>query len=107
MLPSVFLVTDTQDAVQQTAGSDNPLDVNGQISLRSAIAAANVDANTGTSDTINFAGSLAGTTLTVLETLELSGAPATGTAPITIDANVSGVFALPTAPAEVVTLGVR
>ncbi|HEV3084487.1 MAG TPA: hypothetical protein VGY66_32290, partial [Gemmataceae bacterium] len=39
------------------------------------------------SDTINFAGSLAGTTLPVLETLELSGAPATGTAPITIDAS--------------------
>jgi hypothetical protein len=87
MLPSVFLVTDTLDAAQLNPGTNNALDVNSQISLRSAIAAANVDAGTGTSDTINFAGSLAGTTLTLSQKLELSGAPATGTAPITIDAS--------------------
>ncbi|HLN31276.1 MAG TPA: DUF4214 domain-containing protein [Gemmataceae bacterium] len=87
-LPSTFVVTDSLDAAPLNPGTDNPMDVNNQISLRSAIAAANVDAILGTSDTINFAGSLAGTTLTLSQgQLDLSGVPATGSASITVDAS--------------------
>jgi predicted outer membrane repeat protein len=53
-------------------------------SLRSAIIQANTDAAAGTSDTINFNSSLAGTTIVLTQgQLELSGA---GTGKITIDA---------------------
>ncbi len=86
-----FVVTDATDLAAQQPGSDNPLDVGGGVSLRSAIAAANVDAGNGISDTIIFAPGLAGHTITLAEgVLELSGAPETpetGVATITIDAS--------------------
>ncbi len=65
-----------------TATDNNPSD---QGSLRAAIAQANTDAHNGTSDTIVFASSLAGQTITLnssLGALNLSGA---GTGTITID----------------------
>jgi hypothetical protein len=56
-------------------------------SLRSAIATANTDAAAGTSDTVTFDPSLNGATISLdVGTLELSGSPMTGSAPIIIDA---------------------
>jgi hypothetical protein len=59
--------------------------VPGETSLREAVAQANTDAVAGTSDTINFDPSLAGTTILLTQgQLEPSGA---GTGTITIDAS--------------------
>ncbi len=83
-----------------TATDNNPSDPG---SLRAAIAQANTDAHNGTSDTIVFASSLAGQTITLSQgELNLSGA---GTGTITIDGagqmtisgnNASTVFAVQT-----------
>ena len=62
--PSNFVVIDTGDYSQRSAG-DNPIDTNGGVSLRSAIAAANADAGFGVSDTITFSAALNGDTLTL------------------------------------------
>ena len=82
LVPTTFVVTDPLDSLQATSGTDDPTDANGLISLRSAIDAANVDASLGTSDSINFAASLAGATIELTQgELELSGSGGT----ITID----------------------
>ena len=91
-------VSDSADAGQQSSGSDNPTDTNGLISLRSAIAAANFDANLGASDTITFAPKLNGSTLRLTQgDLELTAATGTttidGGGQITVSGNnASGVF---------------
>ena len=71
-LPSILTVTTASDAVGHTGTS-----------LRDAIATANADAASGTADTIKFASSLSGATITLAQgQLELSGA---GGITITID----------------------
>lgn len=62
-LPSTFIVTDSADASQAQVGSSNPQDTNGLVSLRSAVAAADVDAAKGHSDTIKFSPTLSGAIL--------------------------------------------
>ncbi|HEV8062133.1 MAG TPA: Ig-like domain repeat protein, partial [Gemmataceae bacterium] len=52
--PSTFVVTDALDVGQQCFPGDNPMDTDGLVSLRSAIAAANFDAGLGGADTIAF-----------------------------------------------------
>ncbi len=70
-------------ALLVTNGTDTA--VPGETSLRQAVAQANTDAATGTSDTINFDPSLSGATILLTQgQLELSGA---GTGTITIDAS--------------------
>ncbi len=64
---TTFVVTDSADASQKNSGTDDPTDSNGLVSLRSAIAAANFDAILGVTDTINFAPSLSGSTLTLTQ----------------------------------------
>ena len=54
LAPASIVVTDTADLFQNQAGN-NPHDTGGMVSLRSAIAAANVDAAAGISDSISFA----------------------------------------------------
>ena len=87
LAPAGFIVNDVLDAAQLNPGTNNPADVNNLISLRSAIAAANLDAQNGVADTITFDPSLAAKTILLAAPLELSGVPSSGTATITIDAS--------------------
>jgi len=82
LAPAGFVVTDPLDAAQLNAGTNDPTDSNGIISLRSAIAAANVDAGNGTSDSITYAAVLNGKTIALsLGVLELTA----GSGTVTID----------------------
>jgi predicted outer membrane repeat protein len=96
--PSSFTVNDPLDLGQLNSGTNDPTDLNGTVSLRSAIAAANVDASNGNSDSITFAASLNGSTLTLIQgQLELEGNGGTitidGGGQITVSGNkASGVF---------------
>ena len=94
LTPSTFTVLDSNDALQMPAniGTNNPMDTNNSTSLRSAIAAANVDAANGISDTINFASSLNGATITLTHAqLELKAGSGTtmidGGGQITVSGN--------------------
>src|SRR5690242_17252148 len=82
LAPANLVVVDLQDAVQLNAGTNSALDTNGLVSLRSAVAAANVDAQNGISDSITFDSSLSGKTVVLTQVLELTGAVG---ATITID----------------------
>ncbi len=82
LAPATFSVSDLLDAAPLNAGTNNPQDVNGAISLRSAIAAANVDAANRISDSINCNSIPSGSTLTLTQgVLELMA----GAGTITID----------------------
>lgn len=58
VVPATIVVTDFADGQQLHVGTDNSRDAHGLISLRSAIAAAEVDAAKGQSDTIVFSSTL-------------------------------------------------
>ena len=76
-----LVVIDAGDYSQMTPG-DNPIDTNGGISLRSAIAAANADAAVGLADTIIFSSALNGDTLNLTQgQLELEA----GSVPVAIE----------------------
>ena len=82
LAPATFVVSETLDASQQNGNTNNPVDTNGLVSLRSAIAAANFDAAKGVSDTITFAADLNGDTITLSQgVLELTA----GTGTVTIN----------------------
>ncbi len=77
LVPSNLIVTTSSDALSHTGTS-----------LRDALALANTDAATGVSDTITFASSLSGQTVTLVQgglTLSASNGTTTGTGTITID----------------------
>ena len=57
-MPSAFVVTDAVDSAQVHVGTNNPADNNGLVSLRSAVAAAEVDSANGKSDAITFSNKL-------------------------------------------------
>ena len=58
LVPTTIVVTDSVDSNQVHAGTNNPVDENGLISLRSAVAAADVDSAKGTAVTIEFSSHL-------------------------------------------------
>jgi hypothetical protein len=86
--PRLELLEDRTAPAMLTVTTLSDLSVHTGVSLRNAIATANIDAQVGTADTINFDSSLAGGTVLLSQgQLELSGVPATGTALIQIDAS--------------------
>ncbi len=98
--PAGITVSDPLDAAQLNVGTNDPTDVNGQISLRSAIAAANVDAANGVADNIAF--NLGSQTIILSQgVLELTQGTATvtinGANQITVSGNqASNVFQVDT-----------
>src|ERR1043165_9106732 len=72
LAPANLLVTNIQDVAPLNPGTNDPHDQSGLVSVRSAIAAANVDAQNSISDTITFDPSLAGQTVGLTQPLEIS-----------------------------------
>jgi hypothetical protein len=88
--PQSIVVTDSADISQQNVGGDEPTDINGLVSLRSAIAAANYDAGLGASDTITIAPALEGTALALTQgQLELTADSGNANGTVTIIGNSS------------------